>query len=475
MKQSRKLCILSGVLLVICGITFGVSRYEQQKEEIKNSDETILSLSSDEVTALSWEYDDTKLAFHKDDAWEYDDDADFPVSEEKIEELLNTFEDFGASFIIENVEDYSQYGLDDPTCSIHIETSDQDYDIKMGNYSTMDEERYVSIGDGNVYLVSTDPVDTFDVELKDMIQNDETPEDIDKAESIVFKGTENYSISYEENNDVTYSDDDVYFTKNKKNNIALDTDTVENYFTTLENLGLDNYVTYNATEDELAEYGLDDPELTATIKYTSEDSEDEAKTFTISVSRSAEDKEKADSVDEDSEDGDSEEEDSDEEDISAYVRIGESSIIYQITESEYDSLMAVSINELRHQEIFWADFEKVNGIDVTLEGQTYSLTASGEDDDITWQYGDETVEIDDLETALTSLTATEFTSEETEGKEEISLTIYLNDDNVDKVQISIYRLDGTSCVAAVDGKNTALVSRTEVVDLIEAINGIVLK
>ena len=30
----------------------------------------------------------------------------------------------------------------------------------------MDEERYVDIGDGNVYLVTTDPMDSFDVELK---------------------------------------------------------------------------------------------------------------------------------------------------------------------------------------------------------------------------------------------------------------------------------------------------------------------
>ena len=38
---------------------------------------------------------------------------------------------FGASFIIENVEDYSQYGLDDPICSIHIETAEESYGVEF--------------------------------------------------------------------------------------------------------------------------------------------------------------------------------------------------------------------------------------------------------------------------------------------------------------------------------------------------------
>ena len=125
MKRSKRLYALSGVLLVICGVTFGVSRYEQRKEEIKNSDEIILELAVDDVTKLSWEYDDTKLAFHKDETWLYDDDEAFPVSEEKINDLLGLFASFGVSFIIENVEDYGQYGLDEPTCSIHMETADE--------------------------------------------------------------------------------------------------------------------------------------------------------------------------------------------------------------------------------------------------------------------------------------------------------------------------------------------------------------
>lgn len=153
MKRSKRLGILLGVLAVACVITFGVIRYEEKKEQISNSEDIILNINSEDVTALSWEYDDTSLSFHKDEDWVYDDDENFPVSETKINELLSIFESFTASFIIEEVDDFDQYGLEEPTCTINIETSEDSYQITLGNYSTMDSKRYVSIDDGNVYLV----------------------------------------------------------------------------------------------------------------------------------------------------------------------------------------------------------------------------------------------------------------------------------------------------------------------------------
>ena len=107
------------------------------------------------------------------------------LTRDKITEMLDLFSEFGASFQIENVEDYGQYGLEDPVCTIDLTAGDQSYEIKLGDFSQMDEERYVDIGDGNVYLVSTDPMDTFDVELSDLILDDEIPT-FDQVSHITF-------------------------------------------------------------------------------------------------------------------------------------------------------------------------------------------------------------------------------------------------------------------------------------------------
>ena len=61
----------------------------------------------------------------------------------------------------------------------------------------MDEQRYLSIGDGKVYLVNHDPLDEFDAVLRDMILDDTTLE-FDAAERIEFSGSENYTILRDE-------------------------------------------------------------------------------------------------------------------------------------------------------------------------------------------------------------------------------------------------------------------------------------
>lgn len=302
MSRSKKIYALLGVLLVVCLAVFGVSKYEERKEQIKNSDEIILEVAGDEVSSLSWEYKgengEEALAFHKEEKWTYDEDEAFPVDEEKMAGLLKQFEQFGVSFMIENVEDFGQYGLDDPVCTIKLEAGDKAYEIQLGDYSTMDSERYVSIGDGNVYLVKHDPFEDFEVTIRDMILNDKIPEFSNVAE-IQFAGAENYSVTYEEESSHTYNKSDVYFSTQEGTVCPLDTSNVNSYLQTVRDLELTDYVSYDATEEELAEYGLDDPELAVTVRYTVEDADNgkeegtqnndgkESDTFTLYVSRDA--------------------------------------------------------------------------------------------------------------------------------------------------------------------------------------------
>ena len=47
MKRYKRLYLLLGVLAVACIATFGVLRFEEHQEQIKNSDEIILKVPSD--------------------------------------------------------------------------------------------------------------------------------------------------------------------------------------------------------------------------------------------------------------------------------------------------------------------------------------------------------------------------------------------------------------------------------------------
>ena len=48
------------------------------------------------------------------------------------------------------------------------------------------------------------------------------------------------------------------------------------------------------------------------------------------------------------------------------------------------------------------------------------------------------------------------------------------EDTFPQTTIKLYRYDGSTCLATVDGKSVALVPRSQMVDLIEAVNAVVL-
>lgn len=452
MARSKKLIILLVALLVMGAATIAAIHGEERREEIRTSEQILFETPSDSVDALSWTYEGNTLAFHKDGAWQYDEDAAFPVSKEKITSLLKQFEAFGVSFVIEHVEDYAQYGLDDSICTIRLSAGDQSYQLQLGDFSSMDAKRYVSIGDGNVYLVKKDPLEEFDATLKDLIDNDETPRP-EHAERIQFEGAEAYEIRYEEDSPDAYSDEDVYFTQHNGANRPLDASLVSGYLQTLGGLSLTEYVSYNATEEEIKDCGLDAPDLSITLNYKDEDNAEN--TFTLHISRDP-----AETAEDDV--------------AKAYARAGDSPILYEIPAETYNELMRCAYDDLRHLSVFWSDFSTVTQVDVTLEGSDYTLTTEGEGDSRKYLYQGEETSISAFQSALEALGATGFTSEAPAQQEEIRLTLHTEDENHPQREIALYRYDGTRCLAVVDGETEFFVERAAAVDLIEVVHAIVL-
>ena len=468
-KKQITRCVLLAVFAAVSITAVLVSRHEEKVEQIKNSGKTILSIPTDTVTALSWTNEDGMFSFTKGDTWTYDGDSAFPVDEGKINDLLAQFEDFAAAFAIDDVEDYAQYGLTEPICTISITAGEETYTVQLGDFSKMDEQRYVSIGDGKAYLVSHDPLDEFGAVLRDMILDDTIPA-FDTAEKIAFTGTENYTISYDEDG-TSICADDVYFADGQ----PLDTDNVNAWLTALTGLDLTDYVSYNVTNEELQTFGLDEPALTITLDYSSSDedgTETDAGTLVLHLSQNPEELAAYGEALANEED--------DLPDVTCYARVGESQIVYQITQSEFDALTAVSYDTLRHQKLFTADFDTVTSIDVTLEGETYTFTYTppenedDEDAEGTWSYNGEEFDVFNFSYALRALSASSFTDEKPTGQEETSLTLHLDNEDFPAFTLTLYRCDGETCIAEVDGEPVAFVSRSQTVDLVEEVRALTL-
>ena len=467
MARSKRLLILLAVLAAACAAAFAALHWQERQEQIQVSGEEVLTIDPEGVRSLSWTYGETSLAFARDEEgnWSYDADEAFPVDPAAMEELLAPFAPFSAAFVIEEAEDEGQYGLDDPACSITIAAEDQTWEIRLGDTSAVDGQRYVSFGDGTVYLAASDPLEQYDVTLRECILNDELP-DFDQVTGLAFSGAEDYEIfRLEDGSAYSYCADDVYFTRRGGDTLPLDTDRVEDYLSDLSTLGLTNYVTYSATQEELAQYGLDDPELTVTVDYTGSDADGEEASgaFTLHLSRDPEELAQAE-----------ENPDGDDGAITAYARLGDSPIVYAITSLEYTDLRAAAYDDLRHREVLTASFDDVTALDVTLEGETYPFTAQGEGEDRTWTWEGREIDFTGLQDAVEALAASEFTEERPTEQQEISLVVHLDNEIFPEVTVTLYRQDGASCLAVVDGVSVCLVDRSDVVDLMEAVRAITL-
>lgn len=466
MNRSKRLLLLLGVLAAACLITFGVSRYQEHQEQIKTSDQILLEIPQESVTALAWDYDGTSLAFHRDGGWVYDGDEAFPVDETAMSGLLEGFQAFGVSFVIEDVEDYGQYGLDDPLCTIRLTTEQAEYEIGLGDYSAIDAQRYISIGDGQVYLAAEDPLDSFDTELSQLMANDSLPY-VGTAEQISIQGQDPLEITWQEES-TSYRADDHYFAQTEEGSVPLDTSLVEELLYTLGSLDFTDYMTYTAGAEDLAAYGLDDPERTILLTYTTEDEAggETTQTAMLAVSRAPAERWADSQADAGAE--------TDEEEVTAYARVGQSSIIYRITAQEYEALMEAGCDTLRHRELLPAALEDVSQVDVTLDGTVYTFTSDGAEDSPVWSYQEQALEDSALSDALQALSADSFTDQSPDGGEELSLTFHLDLEGSPTVTVTLYRYDGASCLAEVDGVPTALVSRSQVVELQEAVYAVVL-
>lgn len=471
MKRTKRAITLVAVLLAVSIATLLLTRYEEKKESIQNSDAVILEIPYETVQSLSWEYEDSSFAFHRSgDKWLYNEDEAFPVDEAKLKTILSGFESFGVAFVIEQVEDYGQYGLDDPECIISLTSDTGSYSVRLGNFSKMDEQRYVDIGDGNVYLVRNDPMDTLKSQLSELILHDSCP-DLYAVTEFTFSGEEELHIVYTEQSTDSYSEEDLYFLERSGKQLPLDTSKVETYLETVSTLSLTNYVTYNVTSDELTSFGLDNPEHTLLLHYTdtNEAGEEVSDTLILHIGRNPEEAAAA------------EEARANEEEtipsVTSYVRINQSQIVYQLSDSDYLALTTASYDDFRHSEVFWADYTDITGFEITLEDATHSFTSAVSEEDETellWSYNGENIDISNLKVALYSVYMTTFSDELPEKKEEIRLTVHLDHALYPQVTLSFYRYNGSSCLVAVDGEYIGFTNRSSVVSLIESVQEIVL-
>ena len=302
-KKSVNLITAVGVLVVLSGAYVGVKAYvaKQEAADTESAEEEnpeIISIASADVKSIKFVIDKKEVTFEKDgDSWVKSDETAFPVDQDKIDTLVSSLSSIKAERTLENVEDASEYELDQPENTITVTTEDGEttvIQLGMENDSTSQEYIDLNKDSSTVYVVSNSTFSSFEGTLYDFAKSGVFPTvDSSTVSKISVDGKDSsYVVEKDENNfwNITGNGETEKADSAKATSLA----------STLSSVAYASYVNYNCAEDELSQYGLDKPYAEITVDYQEEvekestDDENEAENGDEEVSEASEDENQGD-------------------------------------------------------------------------------------------------------------------------------------------------------------------------------------
>ena len=470
MKRGKKLFTLLLVLALILGATYAATLLNpENQDDTEIAYTTVFTINTDTVTNISWDYSEPLSFTKENDGWVYDADPTFPLDDDFIDTMLTSIEEIQSAKTIEQVEDWDQYALEVPICQVTVTADGTAHTIKLGEETSLGGERYLSIGDGNAYLVDADIMDAFHYGLYDVLKMESIPEmsDVYAMEHISDDST--YTIKRMENSGLAYTDDYVWFIDEK----PLDTELTERLMSYVTAMVWKECVNYHA--DDLSKYGLDSPAATIvmhdmeTVKVATNETDadgnivyetqENEETYTLEIGASTDD--------------------------GYYARIQGSNMIYTISTSAAETLLYTTYEELLPDEVLLMDWDTVNTIDIALDGETYEIQKGttkitddegNESEEVVYKLNGMEVDTTSITDAIDGLESSGYATGLTpERNEEIRFVIKRDHDTFPEVELAIYQYNSTSCIITLNGETTVFVDRQSVVSLIEEVNALVLK
>lgn len=435
----------------------------------------MFSLDGETVSALSWTYAEEEIAFiDGGSGWNYKEDSNFPVDSTILDSMVSALSRITSTKKIESVEDYAQYGLDEPACTINV-TAGTDNQLCIGDETGLGGERYLTNGDGNVYLVDAGIIDSFTYGLYDLVQEETIPT-IENVTNVTLESdTQNYSIVYLQDSGIAYSDEYVWFMCSGEEYVTLDTELTESFLSTVTAMSWASCENYHADEVALSEYGLDEPTAVITVDYVETTQVETGKTD-----------------DEGNEVYETQKNDAQfileiggyYSDSYCYARLAGSSMVYLIDAAISNTLLYTTYESLQPDEVLLMDWETVTALDMVLDGETYHIqkdvVENTDEEGSTTEKTVYTLDGDEIDFAgildeLNSLSSSGSASGITpERSEEISFLFYRNTENFAQMKLTFYQYDSSTCLVSLDGEIRQFASRSAVIAIVEEINQLIL-
>ena len=113
--KNRKVKIISSVvvLVILCGAYVGVKTYVAKQEEEESEAEekaitNVCAVSTDDIKTIKFLIDKKEVTFqNSDDGWVKIDEKDFPVNQDKLDEVAGALNNMNAERVLNDVDDLS--------------------------------------------------------------------------------------------------------------------------------------------------------------------------------------------------------------------------------------------------------------------------------------------------------------------------------------------------------------------------------
>ena len=447
-KKTVKLVSAVVVLGVLCaayeGVNFYVTSQEEKETEENDTSVDLVSLEADDITAVSFTADQNEVEFDKkDDSWTEKSDANFPVNQDTVDSAVKGVASLTADQEISDVEDMSQYDLDNPQNTITLTTADGDTSLQIGMESS-NNQYYVKKEDDdkNVYLVSSSSIEPFMGTLYDFAESGTFP-------SVTSATITDVKVDKENGYEITQDADNLFWNvSDGKTTEKADTTKAGTVTSAIGSLAYDKFVDYNCTDD--SKYGFDDPYAVITVKYTEEeavesdeDSEADENDSEATDEAAADTSEDADASDEDSSEDEQETQTvektltiyvGDETGDDRYVKVDDSKEVYTITKDSLTDILDSTMSDFYNLSVSYVSVNDLDSLEVQSADGDHTInvvteTVKAEDEDTT----------DDTDSDITDESSTETSDEsstDTDSSDESS------SDDEEETTTTTYKLDG---------------------------------
>lgn len=334
MKRKKKMILLTGLLCVLL-LGYGLLEQTESSAVVSETEVSLPLWQADKaVSALSWAKDGESFSFARGESvWMKEGDKAFPVNQTALDNLARKISELTAVRELTDVTRPEDYGLASPSFTVTAKDEDGNETVyALGDQTPFEDGYYLGVsGSGSIYVIKSDLGTAFSKTLTQLASMESIPE----AENVT-------RMTVGDTLDICLSDGAWIDTQTGE---PLDQDAAAALIETARGLAWSELIATGATDEALAQWGLDDAQA---VRVTLYDGETATRTLLLGGQDDESDR---------------------------YARLPDSRMVYTFYGDDADELLEAGIDALWNRKQVAVTVDQVNEAVFTWDGGEATLTA----------------------------------------------------------------------------------------------------